>query len=459
MTVKKYIAIGVASVIAVSATVAIIVTRDTRPVLKVANWAEYIDGGDSDSEMIHEFEAWYKEQTGKEIRVEYCTASDNETLYTMMKMGDSFDIVCPSEYMIMKLAKEGYIQKLPLSFYDESVETNYYANYVSAYIKETFSSNYIDEAKTDSWEEYAAGYMWGTTGFVYNPELVDEEDVKSWNIFTNKKYAHKITAKNNIRDTYFVGLAMYYEDELLQLKEKYESGKIPLAVYQAQLTEIMNDTEESTMNAVKKELLSITDNLYGFETDEGKNDTIEGKIIVNYQWSGDAVYVMDYAEGADEENLVENPITLNYAIPESVSNLWFDGWALTKTCNNVEAATMFINFLSRPDNVVRNMEFIGYTSCIAGPKTEDDEYYNYIYENYVEAYYSAEDDDDTAVDYDLSYFFGDGYILSAPAEQLQRQLFAQYPSQETLAHCVAMRPFEGVANMRANMMWSDITFL
>ena len=78
-------------------------------VLRVANWAEYIDGGDEDSEMIHEFEKWYKEQTGKEIRVEYCTASDNETLYTMMKMGDSFDLVCPSEYMIMKLAKEGYI--------------------------------------------------------------------------------------------------------------------------------------------------------------------------------------------------------------------------------------------------------------------------------------------------------------------------------------------------------------
>lgn len=459
MTVKKYIAIGVASVIAVSATVAIIVTRDTRPVLKVANWAEYIDGGDSDSEMIHEFEAWYKEQTGKEIRVEYCTASDNETLYTMMKMGDSFDIVCPSEYMIMKLAKEGYIQKLPKSFFDTSIETNYYVKYVSPYIQETFSSNYIDEEKSASWEEYAAGYMWGTTGFVYNPELVDENDVKSWSVFTNSKYAHKITAKNNIRDTYFVGLAMYYEDELLALKTQFESGSITLAEYQTQLSKIMNDTDENTMNAVKSVLMSITDNLYGFETDEGKNDTIAGKITVNYQWSGDAVYVMDYAEGADEENPIENPISLNYAIPESVSNLWFDGWTLTKNCKDVEAATMFINFLSRPDNAVANMKYIGYTSCIAGPTNESDPYYEYIYQNYVEEYYSADEDEEDVVDYDLSYFFGDEHILIAPAEQTNRQLFAQYPTKETLAHCVAMRPFEGTANTRANMMWSDITFL
>jgi len=246
MKMKKYIALGITLSFILSCGVAC----ERTPVLKVANWAEYIDGGDANSPMIAEFEDWYFKQTGKKIRVEYCTAPDNESLYSMLKMGDSFDLVCPSEYMIMKLAKEGYIQKLPASFFDESVETNYYIQYVSPYIDSTFSTNYIDGEKTDSWKEYSAGYMWGTTGFVYNPELVDENDVKSWDIFTNKKYAHKITAKNNIRDTYFVGLAMLYEDELLQLKAEYEKGNIPLAVYQAQLTEIMNDTKESTMNAV-----------------------------------------------------------------------------------------------------------------------------------------------------------------------------------------------------------------
>lgn len=31
-----------------------------------------------------------------------------------------------------------------------------------------------------------------------------------------------------------------------------------------------------------------------------------------------------------------------------------------------QAAEAFINFISRPDNVVRNMDYIGYTSVIAG---------------------------------------------------------------------------------------------
>ena len=453
---KKYIAIGLAALLLASGATAIVVNRDTRPILKVANWAEYIDGGDEDSELIHEFEDWYAEQTGKEIRVEYCIADDNETLYNMIKMGDHFDLICPSEYMIMKLLTEGYLQKLPLSFFDENTETNYYAKHVSPYISRTFAENHIDG---EYWKDYAAGYMWGTTGFVYNPELVDESDTKSWSIFTNEKYAQKITAKNNIRDTYFVGLAMYYEDELLSLKSQYQQNQISLTAYQARLSELMNDTKEETMNAVKQILKSITGNLYGFETDEGKNDTIAGKVTVNYQWSGDGVYIMDYSQGDDEENPVANPLYLNYAIPDSVSNLWFDGWCVTKNANDIEAATMFINFLSRPDNVVRNMEYIGYTSCISGTTDENDPYYDYIYENYVRAYYEAEEDDETATAYDISYFFGDGHLLYTPADQLNRQLFARYPTQETLAHCVAMRPFDRESNTRANMMWSDITFI
>ena len=109
---KSLIAIALAGVVGFTGLAVMNFASDNRPVLKVANWAEYIDGGDEDSELIREFESWYEAQTGKKIRVEYCIADDNEILYNMIKMGDSFDLVCPSEYMIMKLAAEGRLQKL-----------------------------------------------------------------------------------------------------------------------------------------------------------------------------------------------------------------------------------------------------------------------------------------------------------------------------------------------------------
>ena len=90
---KKLIAIAAAGIIGLTGLTLTNFISDPRPVLKVANWAEYIDGGDANSPLIRDFEEWYKQQTGKEIRVEYCIADDNETLYNMIKMGDHFDLV------------------------------------------------------------------------------------------------------------------------------------------------------------------------------------------------------------------------------------------------------------------------------------------------------------------------------------------------------------------------------
>lgn len=460
---KKLIAIAIAGVVGLTGLALTNFVGDNRPVLKVANWAEYIDGGDADSPLIKEFETWYKEQTGKEIRVEYCIADDNETLYNMIKMGDHFDLVCPSEYMLMKLISENRVQKLPESFYDTSIETNYYAKNVSPFISKTFTENTLENGS--SWKEYAAGYMWGTTGFVYNPEFVNPADVAKWDVFTNSAYAKKITAKNNIRDTYFTGLAMHYDSQLLNLKANYETGTLSLSDYKTQLKRLMNDTEPETMNAVKEKLLSMTDNLYGFETDEGKSKIIAGEITINFQWSGDAVYIMDVAEYGDEETPLENPVYLEYSIPESVSNLWFDGWTLTKDCKDIDAATMFINFLSIPENAVRNMQYIGYTSCIGS---------NYVFDEFVLDYYGADENETDVVSYDLNYYFNPSYDNSSPEsrlatksdfyifhtypDQIKRQLFAQYPTEESLVRCVAMDYFSADANSRANSMWSDITF-
>ena len=458
---KRIIAIALAGALGLTGLIVTNSKHSNVPVLKVANWAEYIDDGtESGTPMIERFEAWYKEQTGDEIRVEYSIADDNEILYNLLRMGDTFDLICPSEYMLMKLAVEGYIQKLPASFYDETNPNNHYIRNVSPFILKTFTENDIQGTP---WKEYAAGYMWGTTGFVYNPETVSEADVSTWDIYHNPKVYKRITAKNNIRDTYFVGLAMYYDSQLRSLKQQYADGILTLREYNTQLGNLMNDVSHETMNNTKNVLSGITNNLYGFETDEGKHNTISGKVAVNYQWSGDAVAILDEAEGLYEEELDENfvPLYLQYCIPETVSNLWFDGWTLTKDCKNVEAATMFINFLSIPENVVANMSYIGYTSCIGNKEVFD----SHVVENY-----AAEDDDKTAVTYDLNYYFNpnykrddpttrsDDYVFSTPFINTKRQLFAQYPQETDLDRCVAMRYFDADANMRANSMWSDITF-
>lgn len=415
-------------------------------ILRVASWDEYIDEGGEIGEngkktraLYDEFEDWYEGKTGKKITVEYVPLQDNETMYSKIKMGDRYDLLCPSEYMIMKLFSEGWLQKYDEEFFDASIEDNYYAQNVSPFIREQFQTQFSDGSR---WEEYAAGYMWGTTGFVHN-DKIEKSVAESWSAFYHPSCKKHITAKDNVRDSYFVGLGLYYENELLALrdglkaKENTAEYAQALAEYKTALSQKMNDKSKATMNNVKKCLEKMRANLYGLETDEGKLDIISGRLDISYQWSGDAVYILDEAE--------ENGFTYYYTIPESASNLWFDGWVMMKNCNKA-AAQAFVNFLSRPDNAVRNMKYVGYTSCIAGEEVFD----------YVKESYGTTEDDANAVLYSLDYFFGENHLLTTTREQTTRQLFAQYPAEETTNRLVVMEYFNKEENTRANRMWNNI---
>ena len=428
-------------------------------VLRVCNWEEYIDLGEWDEDEVIEldngmtilgerplyedFEDWYKETYGREVHVEYSCFGTNEDLYNQLNLGDTYDLVCPSEYMIMKLMAEDRLVPYSDSFYDIQDANNFYVNNVSPYIRETLDKN---EINGESWSKYAAGYMWGITGVLYNPELVTEEEASTWKIFGNPKFNRQVTLKDNVRDSYFTALGILKADLLT------DEAFINAADYHDRLDAEMNDVRRETIDEAQALLTDLRNNVYSLETDSGKADMITGKIVANYQWSGDAVYAMDQADEDDFE--------LRFAVPKESTNLWFDGWVMLKSGINGDAdrqhaAEAFVNYLSRPDNAVRNMYYIGYTSSIAGNENDDT-----IYE-YINWCYGAEDDEENTVSYPLGYFFsGDNgdeeYVLATDADCEGRQLYAQYPPQEVMDRTAIMRYFDADANKAINQMWINI---
>lgn len=426
-------------------------------VLRICSWEEYIDEGGWDDEetidlesadifgennMIEDFEDWYLENYGVKVRVEYSTFGTNEEMYSQLTLGSMYDLVCPSDYMIMKLMSEGMLEPLSDGFFDKNNEENYYYRGVSPYIESIFEEN---EINGEAWSRYAAGYMWGITGMLYNPEYVDGEDASTWKILANDKYFRQVTIKDNVRDAYFPTLAILNADMLT------DADFVSMPDYREKLGQIMNDTGSETVRRAEEKLREIRGNVYSFETDSGKSDMVSGKVVANLQWSGDAVYAMDQAE--------EDGLELCWAVPEECTNLWFDGWVMLKKGINgndakKQAAEAFINFMSRPDNAVRNMYYIGYTSAIAGGDSP------LIYE-YLEWCYGAEDGETDTVEYPVGYFFsGDSddedYIVTAPAEQANRQLSAQYPSEEQIAKSAVMWYFNDKANEEINRMWINV---
>lgn len=425
--------------------------------LRICNWEEYIDlGGWSEDEtielesgdvigrrsMIEDFTEWYYETYGIRVKVEYSTFGTNEDLYNMLTLGDAFDLVCPSEYMIMKLMTEDRLLPLSEDFFETSDKNNYYINGVSPYIRSVFENNEI-EGKI--WSDYAAGYMWGITGIVYNPEMVSGKEASSWKILNDPAYHRQITIKDNVRDSYFAALGAIKSD-LLTSEEFVNSPD-----YRENLEQEMNDTSPETIEKVQEYLQDVKNNCYSFETDSGKADMITGKVAANYQWSGDAVYTMDQAD--------EDDFTLAFAVPEESTNIYFDGWVMLKNgirkdAAKQHAAEAFINFNSRPDNAIRNMYYIGYTSVISGG--EDSRIFEYA-----DWCYGAEAGEEDVTDYDLGYFFTDEdekeeYVISAPTDQVYRQLFAQYPKEEVISRSSIMVCFDEAQTKAINQMWINV---
>ena len=221
--------------------------------------------------------------------------------------------------------------------------------------------------------------------------------------------------------------------------------------YRSNLSALMNKVDMDTINDAEALLKEIKGNVYSFETDSGKADMVTGKVVANLQWSGDAVYTLDQAE--------EDDVYLEWAVPKECTNLWFDGWIMLKAGigedeNKQHAAEAFINYMSMPESVVRNMYYIGYTSAIAGGDS------SLVYE-YVDWCYGAEEDCENTIEYNLGYFFGgdsesEEYIIIAEAEQARRQLAAQYPTEDEINRSAVMLNFDDEASKNINQMWINV---
>lgn len=348
------------------------VVSGEQEVLRVFNWEDYIylnDGEDyPEPDLTVQFEQYMKEQ-GRNVLVIYDTFDTNETMLNSLKTGRvSYDLVCPSDYMIQRMLASDML----VPFEEDWLANSNYKKYVSPYLNNMFNAITATNTvtgETHSIGEYAVGYMWGTLGIIFNPAYGDFEgsdaltDFQDWHALWDERYHGTFSIKDSMRDTYAVGIMETYDVELEQLLEQYQSGSITREAYNNALNEIFNRCNDEEIEEVKQYLLTLKNNSFGFEVDSGKEDIKTGKIGANTAWSGDAVYAMD---GAEEEQGVE----LYYSVPRTGSNIWFDGWCMPKGAN-VSLAQEFLDFISLPENASQNMDYIGYTPFICGNEILD----------------------------------------------------------------------------------------
>lgn len=306
-------------------------SEDREHILKVYNWGDYID-----EELIDEFEVWYEEQTGEPVEIIYQTFDINETMLSKIELGhEDYDVVCPSDYIIERMLANDLLLPLERDF----GETPDYTGNMAPFIYDKLAEV---QGNGKNANDYCVGYMWGTVGLIYNPKYIPEEETKSWDVLKNPAYKGKILMKDAFRDV--------YTSLLIALnKEALESGEKDIRTFTF-------DTSEESVKLVEDYLNSFKDAVCGWEADFGKEQMTKELAWINLSWSGDAQWAID--EAADIE------MELKYAIPESGSSVWFDGWVIPKYAQNTKAARYFINFMCKPENALRNMDMTGYVSVV-----------------------------------------------------------------------------------------------
>ena len=383
--------------------------------LKVLNWADYID-----EDVKENFEQWYFDQTGEKVELVYETFDINETALTKIEVGhEDYDVFCPSEYIIERMLKKDLILPIQKDLIPDSI---YYFDNISPFVLGKFQQ--MAPRHDVKVSDYTAGYMWGTTGFIYNPQYVNREDLMSWGAVLDPKFENRILMKDAFRDVYSVLVLYAFRNEL-------EAGTL-------NRDELVRNITKPRVAAVKEVLLQAKKQICGWEVDFGKEEMTKGKAWLNLSWSGDAQFAIEEA--------AEMGVLLDYIVPQEGSNVWFDGWVIPKYAQNVKAATYFIDYMCKAENALANMDEIGYVSCAGGDKAA--------------ATILAEqnDEEEWPETVDASYFFGDAPIVVGDEKLDPHALHLNpvyYADKSIIDRCALMHDAGDSQEMLLEM-WNEI---
>lgn len=296
---KKYITVCAVALAAITGAL-VSGCGPAKPTLNVYMWSDYID-----LDLVREFE----KQNNCKVVIDIFDS--NEFMYSKLKAGGTgYDVILPTSYMARVMFEQNMLEKL-----DHSKLPN--IRFVNQKV--------LSDLAIDKKMEYSVPYMLGYTCVAYNKDKVGKLP-ESWDVFSNAKYAGKMTMLNDHRET--IGAALFF------------------------LGKSMNDTNDADLAKAKEILLKWKKNLAKFDNELYKVGIQSGEFLIVQGYSGDLFQV-----------LAESP-NLAYMCPKEGISMSCDDWVIPASAKNKELAYKFIDFLCEPKNAAKNMEFTCYSAPI-----------------------------------------------------------------------------------------------
>jgi len=285
-------------------------------ILNVYNWADYI-GPDTIANFEREFD----------IRVNYDLYDATAVVEAKLLAGKTgYDVVLQALRFSGRLIPVGVFQPL------DKRRLPLWVN-LDPWVLERM-------ALYDPDNRYAAPYMWGTTGFMYNVDMV---------------LARMPDAPLDSAAMLFdPEIASHFADCGISLLDE-ASTVIPLVMLY--LGHEPHSMDPQLLAEAEAALKSVRPYIRYISSGMGLNDMGNREICVAMAWSG------DYHQAQARADEVGAGVRLAYTVPREGTVLWFDSLLIPADAPHPANAHLFLNYLMRPEVIAAISEFTGYANA------------------------------------------------------------------------------------------------
>lgn len=282
----------------------------SKKTLNIYTWTYY-----TPTEVVKAFE---QEFDCKVIVTEY---ESNETMFNKLNNGGakSFDIVVPSQDYVSIMMNAGMLQPI-----NQELFTN----------KGNINPKVLEKASYDPEMTYAVPYYFGAAGISVNKTKVQDYP-RDWSIFADSRFAGKTTMMDDYREV--IGDAL------------------------KQLGYSVNTTDEKELaEAVEMISSQWKPNIFNFDAESFGKDFAEGNLWLCQGYA-------EVTHGECSAEMWENDV--DFFIPANGGPSYLDSMCILKDSKNADLATQFINFIHRPENYAKFLDFFQFP-CFVNLESE-----------------------------------------------------------------------------------------
>lgn len=261
-----------------------------KPVLRIYNWAEYMS-----DEVIEAFEREFG------VRVIVDVFDSNEAMVAKLRAGGGgYDIVVPSSYQVVRMAREGMLLELDHSLLPNLVHLDPLA--------EKFTQ--------DPEHRWSVPYLITSAIIGYRSDRV-EAFPASWAVFDDAGLRGRMTLLDDMRET--LGAALKF------------------------LGYSLNSIDPEEINEARDVVIRWKQNIAKFESEQFSNGLLSAEFLVVHGYSSDLLQAM------------EEDARIRLVLPAEGLSIALDDLVIPVDAPNPELAHAFINFLHRPEIAAMNM--------------------------------------------------------------------------------------------------------